>query len=236
MGPLLRRYSNLTSSCLFTEHTRFDSHFLDGGLDVEEQQNCLRDLTIVIHVIYFCGVGQHLTLLLVKTENIGWTDFKILSGCSSWLRNEKWVAWVLQAAGACENACGLAMKSDEWYCLDFKIAAVFCVRLYFDRAVIVWVATSVHPEAFVEGADDVPMVGSNLSLLVVKIHLPRVVSVVCWIEARCWCRHYQCDGQVSEQVKLFYLPIHCLYLRRSWMEAGLISFLSCCVCMFSTKI
>jgi hypothetical protein len=100
--------SDLTWSCLFTQHTTFDSHFLDGGLDVEEQQNSLRDLPIVIHVIYFCGVGQHLVLLLVKTENNRWTDFEILSGCSSWLRNQKyWVAWILQAAGVCENACGL---------------------------------------------------------------------------------------------------------------------------------
>ena len=112
-------------------HSRFDSHFLVGGLDGEERLNCLRDLPIVLYVIYFCGLGQHLTSAGENQEHLmnRLRDTSAVVAVGYVTRNAELgsflhFAQVCVCVCVCENACGLAMKFYEVYCMDFGMAAV----------------------------------------------------------------------------------------------------------------
>ena len=69
------------------------------------------------------------------------------------------------------------------------------------------------------------------------VHLPRVVSsgVLLGLALLVSSLLVQCGGQVSEQVKLCHLPFTVSICGEVKREIGLISFLSRCVCMCSTK-
>jgi hypothetical protein len=129
------------------------------------------------------------------------------------------------------------MKSDEWYCMDFKMA--LSCRMYGRFNIVFWLGSNrvcgiQHSYRSVCGKHwrweywcwlTVPLEGS-LSLVIIIVHLPRVVSVVCCSDAQLLVSSLLVRWSVSGQVKLCYLTFTVSICGEVKREVCLISFLS----------
>jgi hypothetical protein len=95
-----------------------------GGLALEDQENCLRQFPLLMHVISFrCDRAQkeiHRSKPRTpneKQQSIPGSFFR----CSSLLLKEKIRACVFQVAEACKTLKSMLKHDTKWKCTDFKM-------------------------------------------------------------------------------------------------------------------